>query len=302
MNTPNTNPRINNRVVVITGASSGIGAALARLLGEDGARLVLGARRQDELSRLANEIDPTGSRAIPIPTDVTDVKQAERLVKSALGHFGRVDVLVNNAGRGHLASVEETDDAVIHSMFSLNAFALWYTTRPALRAMREQGSGHIITVASMAGKVGFPFNSAYVAAKYAAVGFTHALRMELLGTGINASVICPAGVKTDWASVTEGSAMLPLFSESGPIIKRIADERHVSLPAIEGVIPPERVAEAIRDCIVHPVAEIFTHEGSREFAELAFRDRESAEAMQKPIVEGEREVYANIVRRKREVR
>ena len=286
------------RVVVITGASSGIGAALARLLGGEGARLILGARRVDALSRIAKEIDPSGDRVIPVPTDVTNVRQAERLVNTALQRFGRIDVLVNNAGRGHMASVEETDDAIIQSMFSLNAFSLWYTARPALRAMRKEGSGHIITVASMAGKVGFPFNSAYVAAKYAAVGFTHALRMELLGTTIHASVICPAGVKTDWASVTEGSPMLSLFSESGPIIKRIAAERRVSLPDIEGVIPPERVAEAIRDCILHPVPEVFTHKGSREFAELAFRDREAAEAMQAPIVEGEREAYARVAPQK----
>ncbi len=289
---------ISKSVVVITGASSGIGAALARLLGSEGARLILGARRREELVRIAEEIDPSGTRVIPLPTDVTDVSQAERLVETALQRFGRIDVLVNNAGRGHMASVEDTEDAVIQSMFSLNAFALWYTTRPALRAMRRQGSGHIITVASMAGKVGFPFNSAYVAAKYAAVGFTHALRMELLGTNIHASVICPASVKTDWASVTEGTAMLSLFSESGPIIKRIAAEGRVPLPKIEGVIPPERVAQAVRDCILHPVPEVFTHEGSREFAELAFRDRESAEAMQLPIVEGEREAYAKVALKK----
>lgn len=283
-----------NRVVVITGASSGIGASLARLLGGQGSRLVLGARRMDELDRIARELDPDGSCVIPLHTDVTDASQGERLVATALERFGRIDVLVNNAGRGHLGSIEDTDDAVIQNIFAVNALALWHTTRPALRAMRKQGDGHIIVVASMAGKVGFPFNAAYVASKYAAVGFVHALRMELLGTNIHASVICPSSVKTEWASVTEGAPMLPLLSESGPIVKRVAAERNVTLPNIEGVMSPDRVAVAIRDCILNPVPEVFTHRGSKEFAELAFLERERAEAMQEPIVQGEREVYERI--------
>ncbi|MGA9119325.1 MAG: SDR family oxidoreductase [Bacteroidota bacterium] len=283
-----------NQVVVITGASSGIGEALARLLGNDGARLVLGARRGDAIARIASEIDPRGERVLAVPTDVTDPRQAENLIAASVKKFGRIDVLVNNAGRGHMASVEDTDDEVIKSMFAVNVFALWYTSRPALRAMKAQGNGHIITVASMAGKLGFPFNSAYVAAKHAAVGFTYALRMELIGTPLHASVVCPASVKTDWASVTEGSSMLPLFAESGPIIKRIVAQRGVPLPNIEGVISPERVAVAIRQCMLLPSPEVYTHAGSREFAELAALDREKAENLQAPIVEGEREVYEKV--------
>jgi short-subunit dehydrogenase len=149
----------------------------------------------------------------------------------------------------------------------------------------------------MAGKVGYPFNSAYVAAKHAAAGFTYALRTELLGTDIRASVVYPGSVKTDWAEATEGQPMKPLFSESGPIIKRIAAEIGVSLPKIEGVIPPERVAQAILACIRNPTADVYTHEGAREYALLAARDREKAEEMQLPIVMGEREVYDTKIRR-----
>jgi short-subunit dehydrogenase len=115
--------------------------------------------------------------------------------------------------------------------------------------------------------------------------------MELLGTNIHASVVYPASVRTDWANVTEGSSMKALFSESGPIIKRIAAERGITLPKIEGVIPPERVAEAILGCIRNPAADVYTHQGSREFALLAAADREEAERMQLPIVLGERTVY-----------
>ncbi len=282
---------IQDSVVVITGASSGIGAALAERLGREGARLVLAARREGELSRVARRIDETGTRALAVPTDVTVTAQAEALIERTLQTFGTIDVLVNNAGRGHLASVEDTDDRVIASIFAVNVFALWHTTRPALRAMKARGRGHIINVASMAGKVGYPFNSAYVAAKHACAGFTFALRAELAGTSLEASVVYPGGVRTPWASVTEGAPMLPLLSESGPLVKQLAAERGIPLPDIEGVVGPERVAEAIRDCIVHPEPEVFTHRGAREFALLAASDRPEAERRQLPVILGERAVY-----------
>jgi len=281
---------LQNSVAVITGASSGIGAATARLLASHGVCVVLAARRKELLDAVTGEINQAGGKALAVPCDVTVRVETEELVHRAVREFGRIDILVNNAGRGHLSSVEDTTDELIRHMFELNVFALWYATRPALRYMKEQGEGHILTVASMAGKVGYPFNSAYVAAKHAAAGFTYALRMELLGTNIHASVVYPAGVKTDWANVTEGSPMKPLFSESGPIVKRIAAGRGIALPRIEGVMSPERVAEAILGCIQNPVADLFTHEGSKEFALLAASNREEAERMQLPIVLGEREV------------
>ncbi len=288
---------LENSVAIITGASSGIGAASARLLGSKGATVVLAARRKQLLTTLAGEITQAGGKALAIPCDVTMRAEAEDLIRRAFEEYGRIDILINNAGRGHLSSVEDTTDDMIRHMFELNVFALWYATRPALKYMKKQGNGHILTVASMAGKVGFPLNSAYVAAKHAAAGFTYALRTELLGTDIHASVIYPGSVRTDWASVTEGSPMRALFSESGPIVKRIAAERGLALPKIEGVIPPERVAEAILACIQNPVADVYTHAGSREFALLAAENREEAERMQLPIVLGEREVYENKIRR-----
>jgi short-subunit dehydrogenase len=282
------------RVAVITGASSGIGAALARLFGKEGIAVVIGARRLGELQKVAAGITEAGGRAHAIKCDVTVCEEAENLVECAHKNFGRVDILVNNAGRGHFASVEDTTDAMIGNMFAVNVFALWYTTRPALRIMREQKSGHIINIASMAGKLGYPYNSAYVAAKHACVGFTHALRIELAETGIHATVVCPAGVRTDWASVTEGGSMLPMFSAAGPEIKRIAAERGISLPPIEGVMAPESVAEKILECIRHPVAELYTHAGAHEFAVLAAADREKAEHHQLPVVLGERAIYKRL--------
>ena len=282
---------LKEKVAIVTGASSGIGAALARRLAQEGARVVLAARRKEKLDEVAAALASSGAIAVAVPADVTDAAQAGRLVTGAVERFGRLDILVNTAGRGHFASIEDTTDEVLRSIFAVNAFSLWYTTRPALRQMRKQGNGHIINVASMAGKLGYPFNSAYVAAKHACVGFTHALRAELMETGIHASVVCPGGVLTDWASVTEGGPMLPLFSASGPSIKRIAAERGISLPPVEGLLSADAIAEKIVECIHYPVAEVFTHRGAAEFVRLAAENREKAELHQLPVVLGEREVY-----------
>lgn len=282
---------LNNKVAIITGASSGIGAALAELLAKEGATVVLAARRVDKLYELAQKIKSAGGKAVVHPCDVTVKQEAENLIHQTVLDLERVDILINNAGRGHFASVEDTTDEMIQSMFKLNVYSLWYTVRPVLKYMKEQGSGHIINVASMAGKIGYPYNSAYVAAKHACVGFTYALRLELAGTNIHATVVCPNGVLTEWAEVTEGGPMLPMFSEAGPIIKRIAKEQGVRLPEIEGALSPETVAQKILDCVYTPAAEVYTHKGAKEFFQLAARDLEEAERHQIPVVLGEREVY-----------
>jgi uncharacterized protein len=305
-----------NKVVVITGASSGIGAVLAVRAARQGARVVLAARRKDRLAEVAAAAmiafhslpeDETAAHTVPadappcltVRCDVTDRDEAEELIRSTVRTYGRIDVLVNNAGRGHMSSFEDTTDAMIESMFRVNVYALWHTIRPALPIMRKQGNGHIINVSSIAGKIGFPYNSAYVAAKHAVVGLTHALRLELLETGIHATVVCPAGVLTEWAEATEGGAILPLFSGAGPIIKKIAADRKLSLPPVEGVLSAEVVAEKILDCIRIPVAEVYTHRGTHEFVQLSIRRREDAEQMQLAAVLGEREVYNDMKRRER---
>ncbi len=283
-----------NRVTVITGASSGIGAALAQELAREGHHLVLAARREDRLTALERELRAAGATVLAVRCDVTKRDEAEVLIHRAAREFGRIDVLVNNAGRGHFSSVEDTTDEMIESMFAVNVYALWHTTRPALKYMRAQGAGHIINVASIAGKIAFPYNSAYVAAKHACVGFTHALRLELVETGIHASVICPAGVMTEWASATEGGSILELFSQAGPAVKSIAADRGATLPPIEGVMPAEAVAVAIVRCIREPTAEVYTHKGSHEFVVMSARSREEAERYQIPVVLGERAVYERL--------
>jgi short-subunit dehydrogenase len=285
---------LDGKVAVITGASSGIGAALAGVLAREGSRVAIAARRKDRLDEVATRIAAAGGTAVAIQCDITDRRAAEDLIRSVAERFGRIDILVNNAGRGHFSDVQGTSDETLEEMFRVNVFSLWYTVRPVLVVMKAQGSGHIINIASIAGKIAFPYNSAYVAAKHAVVGFTHALRLELMETNIHASVVCPAGVLTEWASLTEGGSMLELFHQAGPRIKQIAAERGLPLAPVEGVIHAERVAETILGCIRTPVAEVYTHAGSREFVLLSTEQREKAEAYQRAAVLGEREAYLRL--------
>jgi hypothetical protein len=289
-----------DKILLITGASSGIGEALAHRSTQLGASIVIAAWRKDRLDALATKLQSNlapDQQVLSLPCDVGIRTQAEALVETSVRNFGRIDVLINNAGRGHFASIEETKDEVIQNMFALNVYALWYTTRPALRHMRARGSGHIINIASIAGKLGFPFNSAYVAAKHAVVGFTHALRMELAGTNIHATVVCPAGVATEWASMTEGGRMLPMLEGAAPLAYDIARDQGVALPAIEGTISPERAADQILECIHQPVPELYTHHGTYEFLLEAAKDRAAAERRQIPAALAERAVYERLRRK-----
>ena len=288
---------LKGKCAIITGASAGFGAALARRLAREEMHLVLAARRIERLEQLARELESgSACRILPVRCDVSRSDEGEALIRRAVEWSGQIDVLVNNAGRGHFAPLEETTDETIQSMFAVNVFSLWHTTRPVLRHMKVRGSGHIINIASIAGKIGLPYNSAYVAAKHAVVGFTHALRTELMETGIHATVVCPGGVLTDWAETTEGGPILELFSRSGPAIKAIARERNLPLPPMQGVMSADAVAEKIVDCLHHPSAEIFTHDGSREFAALAAQNREEAERYQLAVALGERKAFEQLRR------
>jgi short-subunit dehydrogenase len=282
------------KIAVITGASSGLGEALSLALARQGCHVVLVARRAGRLEAIADRIRSAGGTATVLPADVSVRREAEEMMAKAIGIRQRLDILVNNAGRGHLGLVEETTDDVVRSIFGVNVFSLWNCTGPAVLQMKRQGSGRIVTVASMAGKVGYALNSAYVAAKHAAVGFTHALRQELVGTNIVVSVVCPSGITTDFASVTEGGKMRTLFSTSGPAIKRIAVDRGTPLPAIEGVISPEEAADRIVASLDSTDAEIYTHRGSQEFVRLGATDPDKAAAMLLPITEGELEAYRSL--------
>ncbi|HKS07353.1 MAG TPA: SDR family oxidoreductase [Gemmatimonadaceae bacterium] len=186
-----------DRSVVITGASDGIGAEVARQLAGQGAWLALGARRAHELDLVAQECISRGGRAIIVKTDVTDPAQCRDLIAHAMQSYGKVDVLVNNAGVGaHFAFNEATDLAVYDRVMRVNFLGSVYCTHAALAPLR-QSKGLIVAVSSLAGKTGVPFRTAYSASKHAMQGFFDSLRLELGGSGIDVTLVSPGFVATD---------------------------------------------------------------------------------------------------------
>jgi NADP-dependent 3-hydroxy acid dehydrogenase YdfG len=194
---------IAGKVVIVTGASSGIGEATARAFGRAGARLVLAARRLDRLQALAAQIQVlgTGAEALPVSADLSRQADILQLVEAARDNFGRVDVLFNNAGFGRLDWLENLDPAKdIEAQFAVNVLGVVQTTRQVLPLMIAQKSGHIINMASMAGLVATPTYSIYAACKFAVRGFSEALRREVAPWGIRVSAVFPGGVATEFGS------------------------------------------------------------------------------------------------------
>ena len=206
---------LRGRVVVLTGASSGIGAATARACGREGMRVALAARRKDRLERLAAEVAAAGGEARVVPTDVRDESAVQALVDGTVAAWGRVDVLVNNAGIGMLAPVAMTSAAEFEAIMRVNFFGALYGVLAALPHMRRQRGGHIVNVASVIGKRASPFRAAYVASKFAMVGLSEALRMELAGEGIAVTTVCPIGTATEFHEVEVNRLGVP--GRGGPI-------------------------------------------------------------------------------------
>ena len=190
---------VEKRVILITGASSGIGAATARLFAEKGYCTVLAARRSDRLQLLAEQINAKGGDALPVQTDLSDLKQVRHLAEAVKVRYGRIDILFNNAGFGRLRWLEELDEEMdVQSQLQLNLVSLSWMTQAVLPLMISQRSGHIINMASMAGLVAPPTYSIYSATKFGVRGFSEAMRREVRIYGIDVSVIYPGAVETEF--------------------------------------------------------------------------------------------------------
>ena len=196
---------IKGKVVIVTGASSGIGEATAREFGREGARVVLAARRLDRLEEIAKEIDTLGSGAetLVVQADLSRLEDIQSLIQRTMKRFGCIDVLVNNAGFGRLDWLEELDPKKdIEAQFDINVLGVVQTTRLALPVMIQQRSGHIINMGSIAGLIATPTYTIYAASKHAVHGFSEALRREVKPWGIHVSLIYPGGVTTEFAEHT----------------------------------------------------------------------------------------------------
>ena len=180
----------------ITGCSTGFGHDLAKLVLDRGWRAVVTARDRAKVEELAAG---TKGEALPLSLDVTEPSQIKDAVASAKRAFGRVDVLVNNAGYGYQSSVEEGDDDEIRAQFDANVFGLFAMTRAILPLMRQQRDGRILNITSLAGRVGLPSSAYYAASKHAVEGFSDSLRKEVEPLGIKVTCVEPGPFRTDWA-------------------------------------------------------------------------------------------------------
>lgn len=186
-----------DNVVVLTGASVGIGREMALQLAEQGAKLVLAARNQAQLAQVAEECRQRGGEALVVPTDVSDQAQVKNLIKQAAAAYGRIDTLINNAGASMWVFFDEVEDpALMDEIMQVNYMGSVYCTYYALPYLKES-KGRLVAVSSLAGKTGVPTRSGYAASKHALVGFFDSLRIELEGTGVSVSTIYPGFVLTE---------------------------------------------------------------------------------------------------------
>jgi NAD(P)-dependent dehydrogenase (short-subunit alcohol dehydrogenase family) len=185
-----------SKVWFITGASKGFGREWAEEALERGDRVAATARRTETLDAL---VETYGDLVLPIRLDVTDRAADVAAVQQAAQHFGRLDVVVNNAGYGHFGMIEELTEEEVRAQLETNLFGALWVTQAALPILREQGSGHIIQVSSIGGISAFPTVGAYHASKWALEGFSQSLAQEVAGFGISVTLIEPGGFSTDWS-------------------------------------------------------------------------------------------------------
>lgn len=198
------NNSIAGKIVVITGASSGLGEATARLLSEQGASVVLGARRTERIQSVADELTRSGGKALAIPTDVTQYEQVKRLVDTAVQTYGRLDVMLNNAGLMPHSPLERLKIDDWNRMIDVNIKGVLYGIAAALPQMKQQKAGHIINVSSVAGHKVRPGSAVYAATKSAVLVISEGLRQEVKPYNIRTTVISPGAVATELPdSVTE---------------------------------------------------------------------------------------------------
>ncbi|HZC04820.1 MAG TPA: SDR family oxidoreductase [Ktedonobacterales bacterium] len=217
--------RLTGEVALVTGASSGIGAATAREFARQGAKVVLAARRTDELQRQAQSIEAAGGQAIAVSTDVTDADQVRRLFARARDVFGHVDILINNAGAIWLKRLSNTSAAEIEEILNTNLLGTMLVTQAALPEMIARHHGAIVSVSSVAGRIAI--EPLYSATKFGVRGYSLALRRQLSRAGISVSVVEPGNIRT---AMTAGMS--------------------------DGLPGPEIVAKAIADLVVHPRREL----------------------------------------------
>jgi len=223
---------LEDKVIIVTGASSGIGLEIVKVLAAGGAKIAMAARKMEKLEKAATDLASTGATVIVVPTDVTRAADCRALVRATVDAFGQIDVLVNNAGYAPPASLLETTEEVWDVTLNVCLKGVYLMTQTAVPTMLEQSQGGtIINISSVAGKNGYENLSAYCAAKWGVHGFTEALRAEFEGENLRFHLICPAAVATPWWDTRNDP-------QADKVMKRM--------------IQPDEVAEAVRWVLTQP--------------------------------------------------
>ena len=227
-----------NKVVVITGASSGIGEASAIEFSKRKSSVVLVARRKENLVSVAKNLTKYGNEVLVCQCDVSEWQEVEQMSRTVLDKFGKIDVLVNNAGFAIYGSVLELKVEEIESQMETNYFGMVYAIKAFLPKMLEQKTGHIVNVASVAGSFGLPGIASYCASKFAMLGFSEGLYHELKGTGIGITVVSPIMVQTNFFNHSSFKSM-PKYSPTSLNSKTVAKAivKASSSPRLEIIVP-----------------------------------------------------------------
>jgi short-subunit dehydrogenase len=235
------------RVVAITGASAGIGRAIAMRLARDGASLAICARRGDRLDTVAKEITQAGGTSLPFVADVVQDGEMRAFVDRTVSRWGQLDVMICNAGYGVYGTIDQVAPEKMKAMMEVNYLGTFNAARAALPIFRRQSRGHIVIISSIVGRRGVPYVGGYAATKFAQVGLAESLRAELVGSGIHVTVVYPISTATEFQEV--------MVRESG-FATRAAGPRQSA----------DKVAEAVVRAIERPVPEVYPFRLSKGLA------------------------------------
>ena len=235
------------RVVAITGASAGIGRAIAIRLAREGASVAICARRRERLDGVAAEIIQAGGTSLPMVADVSRDSEMQAFVDQTISRWGQLDVMVCNAGYGVYGTIDQIAPEKMQAMMEVNYLGTFNAARAALPVFRRQHHGHFVIISSIVGKRGVPYVGGYAATKFAQVGLAECLRAEFVGSGIHVTVVYPISTESEFHEV--------MVQHSGYATRARGPRQ-----------PAERVANAIARAIEHPVPEVYPYRISKALA------------------------------------